>query len=71
MTAADPPADDHDAARSVARRERQLVEIVAAVINEAGARAAGLAAEHRQEFPGDAGLLDGLLRARSAPDRRC
>ncbi len=71
MTAADPPAGDQDAARSAARRERQLVEIITAVMNHEGTRAAGLAAEHRQEFPGDGGLLDGLLRARSATDGRC
>jgi hypothetical protein len=67
----DPPIDERGADRSALRRERQLVEIVTAVIEGAAARAEGLAAEHRQEFPGDAGLLAGLLRARSTTDPRC
>jgi hypothetical protein len=61
------PDDD----RAAARREQQLAEIVTALVEGAGGRAAGLAAEHRQEFPGDAGLLDAILEARSTADRRC
>lgn len=43
--------------RATARRERQLVEIAALVVGGAQARAAGLAREHRAEFPEDADLL--------------
>ena len=59
------------AARNRARRARQLGEIVTAIIDGQTARAAGLAAEHRHEFPGDAPVLDELLTPRSARDRRC
>lgn len=50
---------------SSVRRQRQLVEIVTAIIDGEATRAAGLAAEHGREFPHDAGVLDELLRARS------
>jgi hypothetical protein len=55
-------------ARTHARRERQLVEIAAAVVDGDVHRAAGLAAEHRHEFPGDARLLDDLLRPGAGAD---
>ena len=64
-----PPGDA--AERKRARRERQLHEIVTAIVDGQTARAAGLAAEHGHEFPGDAPVLDELLAPRSAPDRRC
>ena len=59
------------AERNRARRARQLGEIVTAIIDGQTARAAGLAAEHRHEFPGDAPVLDELLAPRSVLDRRC
>jgi hypothetical protein len=43
--------------RATARRERQLVEIAALVVNGDSVRAAGLALEHIVEFPEDAELL--------------
>ncbi len=43
--------------RSIARRERQVVEIAALVVAGDRGRAAGLALEHTVEFPGDAELL--------------
>ena len=43
--------------RATARRERQIVEIAALVINGGRDRAAGLALEHTAEFPDDAELL--------------
>jgi hypothetical protein len=55
--------------RRRARRERQVVELVSAIVDGDRARAAGLAAEHRSEFPGDAHLLDELLRQSSATGR--
>jgi hypothetical protein len=66
-----PTADDAGRGRSRARRERQLGEIITALADGEGARAAGLAAEHRHEFPGDAVVLDALLAPRSPADRRC
>jgi hypothetical protein len=56
------------AARARARRERQVVEIAAAIVDGEVTRANGLAAEHRREFPFDAGLLDDLVRARAGAD---
>src|SRR4029079_13508644 len=44
-------------ARANARRERQVVEIAALVVDGAGERAAGLALEHTSEFPDDVDLL--------------
>ena len=74
MSAPDPRGDEAEripsAVRSHARRERQLGEIVTAIIDGDTTRAAGLAAEHGHEFPHDADLLDALLRARSGRDRR-
>ena len=48
--------------RITARRERQVVEIAALVVAGDRTRAAGLALEHRVEFPDDGELL-----ARVAP----
>ena len=53
------------ASRVRARRERQVVEIAAAIIEGAIARAVGLAVEHRHDFPDDAPLLEELLSGRS------
>jgi hypothetical protein len=64
-----PPGDA--AERNRARRTRQLGEIVTAIVDGQTARAAGLAAEHRHEFPSDAPVLDELLAPRSARDRHC
>jgi hypothetical protein len=47
--------------RSEARRERQVVEIAALVVAGDLGRAAGLACEHRAEFPDDAELLARLV----------
>jgi hypothetical protein len=44
-------------ARRTARRERQIVQVVALVVSGARERAAGLALEHTAEFPDDAELL--------------
>ena len=44
-------------ARSTARRERQIVQIAALVIEGQHGRAAGLTLEHTAEFPDDADLL--------------
>lgn len=49
-------------ARAAARRERQIVEIAALVVDDDRARAAGLALEHLTEFPGDADLLAHVAR---------
>jgi hypothetical protein len=46
--------------RTIARRERQVVEIAALAVTGRGNRAAGLALEHMQEFPSDAELLTRL-----------
>ena len=43
--------------RTTARRRRQLVEIASLTVAGHLARAAGLALEHTNEFPGDAELL--------------
>ncbi|MET0324814.1 MAG: hypothetical protein ABW122_04095 [Ilumatobacteraceae bacterium] len=53
-------------ARAHARRDRQVVEIAAAIVGGDPVRAIGLAAEHRHEFPDDAPLLDELLGGRPA-----
>jgi hypothetical protein len=58
------------AVRSRARRERQVVELVTAIVDGETTRAAGLAAEHRAEFPCDARLLEELLGAGSATKGR-
>ena len=65
------PADGAERSRIGARRARQLGEIVTALIDGEHTRAAGLAAQHRHEFPRDAVVLDALLAPRSAVDRRC
>jgi hypothetical protein len=44
-------------ARTTARRERQIVQIAALLVDGKRARAAGLALEHAAEFPDDAELL--------------
>jgi hypothetical protein len=44
-------------ARTTARRERQIVQIAALMIDGKRERAAGLALEHAAEFPGDVELL--------------
>ena len=44
-------------ARANARRERQVVEIAALVVDGDVERAAGLALEHLAEFPDDVDLL--------------
>jgi hypothetical protein len=50
-----------DRTRATARRERQLVEIAALVVAGARDRAAGLALEHRAEFPDDAEMLTDVV----------
>jgi len=49
-------------ARTTARRERQIVQIAALVVEGQRGRAAGLALEHIAEFPDDAELLDRVAR---------
>lgn len=49
-------------ARTTARRERQIVQIAALVVERQRERAAGLTLEHTSEFPDDADLLDRLTR---------
>jgi hypothetical protein len=44
-------------ARATLRRERQIVQIAALVVNGQRERAAGLALEHVVQFPGDTELL--------------
>jgi hypothetical protein len=44
-------------ARSTARRERQIVQIAALVVEGLRGRAAGLTLEHVAEFPDDVDLL--------------
>ena len=46
--------------RTIARRQRQVVEIAALAVTGQAIRAAGLALEHAKEFPGDAELLTRL-----------
>jgi hypothetical protein len=67
-TAATHLARARAASRTRARRERQFVELVTAVVEGPADRAAGLITEHCSEFPYDAGLLDELMRARSRPE---
>lgn len=55
-------------ARTSARRERQLVQIAALVVEGKHERAAGLTLEHAAEFPDDAELLTRVApAARSVP----
>jgi hypothetical protein len=51
--------------RTAARRDRQIVEIAALVVAGHRERAAGLAMEHRVEFPADADVLARLSAATS------
>jgi hypothetical protein len=57
ITAADHIAHAQQQTRATARRERQLVEIVALVVTGDMDRAGGLALEHLVEFPDDEELL--------------
>jgi hypothetical protein len=57
-------------ARATARRERQIVEIAALVIDGAAVRAAGLALEHTAEFPEDADLLARISGKSAAKQHR-
>jgi len=50
-------------ARATARRERQIVQIAALVVEGRRDRAAGLTLEHTAEFPDDAELLTRVARA--------
>jgi hypothetical protein len=57
-------------ARSMARRERQLVEIASLLVDGADDRAGGLTVEHASEFPDDADLLASLLSPPGREDER-
>jgi uncharacterized membrane protein len=50
--------------RATARRERQLVEIAALIVNGERDRAKDLSFEHESDFPDDTELLSSLLAAR-------
>jgi hypothetical protein len=50
-------------ARATARRERQIVQIAALVVEGQRDRATGLTLEHTAEFPDDAELLTRVARA--------
>ena len=54
--------------RDQARRDRQLIEILALVVSGDATRAADLAREHTHTFPADSTLLGVLTRGR--PDQR-
>ena len=54
--------------RTMARRDRQLVEIASLLVVGEHERARGLTFEHGSEFPADAELLSSLLSPPSAPD---
>jgi hypothetical protein len=53
--------------RAMARRDRQLVEIAALIVQGELERARGLTFEHESEFPTDHDVLASLLSPRSAP----
>jgi hypothetical protein len=55
-------------ARATARRERQIVQIAALVVDGQRVRAAGLTLEHKAEFPDDAELLACVTREGSRAD---
>lgn len=55
--------------RTAARRERQLVEIAALIVNGDHERARGLAFEHTSEFPADTELLGSLCKPPTSADR--
>jgi hypothetical protein len=54
--------------RATARRERQLVEIAALIVQGERERAKGLSFEHESDFPADKALLTSLLST-SGSDR--
>jgi hypothetical protein len=60
----------HDArtvARTRARRERQILEIAASIVDGDRARAIGLSLEHQASFPGDAGVVRRITETAAAP----